>query len=157
MTGLKDGPTRHGPSQARKTRIQRGPAVNQVRAHYSPLYEDPTIMVGGRVRARTQGVVDMWAVQILQSMQLDLAFIGANGVTEQGHLTTPDPAVAQVKEAAMASSARNIFIGDHTKFGRRTFTKFGALSSCESGITGKELGESRANRYRARGANLLLV
>ena len=59
-----------------------------------------TIMVGGRVRARTRGVVDMWAVQMLQSMQLDLAFIGATGITEQGHLTTPDPAVAQVKEAA---------------------------------------------------------
>ena len=93
--------------------------------------EHTTIAVGGRVRPRTQGVVDMWAVDMLESMELDLAFIGANGVTEQGYLTTPDPAVAEVKKAAIRVSRRWIFAGDHTKFGKRTFTRFAALSNCE--------------------------
>lgn len=119
--------------------------------------EHTTIAVGGRVRPRTQGVVDMWAVDMLETMELDLAFIGANGVTEPGYLTTPDPAVAEVKKAAIRVSSRQIFVGDHTKFGRHTFTRFGALSSFECAITGKELGESRAGRYRRGGAKLILV
>lgn len=99
----------------------------------------------------------MWAVAMLESMELDLAFIGANGVTEQGYLTTPDPAVAEVKKAAIRVSRRWIFAGDHTKFGKRTFTRFAALSNCKCAITGQELGEARANRYRRVGANLMLV
>src|SRR4051812_17409608 len=37
------------------------------------------LCVGGRVRAQTLGVVDHWAVAMLESMVLDLAFLGANG------------------------------------------------------------------------------
>ena len=89
----------------------------------------PVNKVTGRVRPRTQGVVDMWAVAMLESMELDLAFIGANGVTEQGYLTTPDPAVAEVKKAAIRVSRRWIFAGDHTKFCMFNFTRFADISN----------------------------
>lgn len=115
------------------------------------------ISVGGRVRATTLGVVDQWAVSMLASMEPDLAFIGANGVTEEGWLTTPDPAVAATKSAAMAAAHRRIFVGDHSKFDHSTFVRFGRLSEFECAITGRELPASAARRYSTLGTEVVRV
>lgn len=115
------------------------------------------ICVGGRVRPSTFGVVDRWSSEMLRSMELDLAFIGANGVTEQGWLTTPDPAVAATKQAAMESAHRRIFSGDHSKFGHATFVRFARLSDFECAITGTELGPASARRFAERGTEVVRV
>lgn len=116
-----------------------------------------TIMVGGRVRGRTLGVVDSWAVDMLASLHLDLAVVGANGVTVEHGLTTPDPAVARVKAAAIAASRRRIFAGAHNKFGVTSFAGFAALADFEAMVTGAELGAAQARRFHAGGAALVLV
>lgn len=113
------------------------------------------VSVGGRVRPSTLGVVDQWAVSMLSSMEPDLAFIGANGVTEEGWLTTPDPAVAATKSAAMAGARRRIFVGDHSKFDHSTFVRFARLADFECAITGTELGASTARRYCLLGTEVI--
>ena len=62
------------------------------------------IILGGRVRGSTLGVVDQWPTQMLSGLVIDLAIIGANGVTLEHGMTTPDPAVAAVKAAAVRAS-----------------------------------------------------
>lgn len=48
---------------------------------------------------------------------IDVAFLGANGISRDRGVTTPDPAVAAMKQEAVRRSRRRILIGDHTKFG----------------------------------------
>jgi DeoR family fructose operon transcriptional repressor len=115
------------------------------------------IMLGGRVRGNTLGVVDTWAVDMLGRLNIDLAIIGANGVSVDRGMTTPDPAVAAVKAAAIQSSTRRIFVGAHHKFATRTFVTFAELSDFELIITGHELSTFQANRFIAAGATLLRV
>ncbi len=52
------------------------------------------LMIGGRMRGRTLATVDQWAVERLNSLVIDIAFLGTNGITVEHGLTTPDPAVA---------------------------------------------------------------
>jgi DeoR family fructose operon transcriptional repressor len=115
------------------------------------------IILGGRVRGSTLGVVDQWPTQMLSSLVIDLAIIGANGITLEHGMTTPDPAVAAVKAAAVKASRRRIFIGAHHKFGRTTFVRFADVHDFELLITGHELSTSIANRYTAAGVSLLRV
>jgi len=115
------------------------------------------VSVGGRVRPATLGVVDRWALSVLGSMEPDLAFIGANGVTEEGWLTTPDPSVAATKETAIAVSHRRIFVGDHSKFDHSTFVRFARLVDFECAITGRELPSTVARRYSALGTEVVRV
>ncbi|MBM6979510.1 MAG: DeoR/GlpR transcriptional regulator [Actinomyces succiniciruminis] len=109
------------------------------------------IAVGGRVRPKTLGAVDHWATTMLERMEPDLAFIGANGVTDDGWLTTPDPAVAAVKETALGVSRRVVLVGNHTKFGHSTFVRFGHVRSLERIITGRELRSATARRLGGLG------
>ncbi|MDO4612976.1 MAG: DeoR/GlpR family DNA-binding transcription regulator [Actinomycetaceae bacterium] len=102
------------------------------------------IVLGGRVRPATLGVVDHFALDMLTQLALDCAFIGTNGVGNDGALSTPDPAVAATKRAAISASRRAIFVGTHTKFGASSFVRFAHLNQFCLAITGVELSPSRA-------------
>lgn len=115
------------------------------------------IAVGGRVRPITDGVVDYWALAALDQMSFDLAFIGANGVDEEGYLTTPDASVAAVKAKAIERAKECIFIGDHTKFGTSTFARFGHLRGMSLAITDRGLPDSRARIYALYGPDVVRV
>ncbi len=115
------------------------------------------IVLGGRVRGNTLGVVDHWPAEMLSKLTIDLAILGANGVTVERGMTTPDPGVAAVKAAAAQSAVRRIFIGAHHKFGIATFVKFAEVSDFELLITGHELSASVTNHFASAGAQILRV
>lgn len=115
------------------------------------------MMLGGRVRGNTLGVVDQWAVDMLSRLTIDLAIVGANGVSLDRGLTTPDHSVGLVKSAAIKASVRRIFIGAHHKFGKATFVRFAEVGDFELMITGHELSASHSRALLDGGVNLLKV
>lgn len=129
------------------------PVASQVAATTS----HEVLLLGGRVRGRTLGTVDVWARDMLSGFSLDIAFLGANGVTVESGLTTPDPAVAAIKATALSVSRRRIFVGDHTKFGVTSFARFAKLADMEIFVTGEQLPLSQARRFSGAGAHFLRV
>ncbi len=110
------------------------------------------VVIGGRVRPITLASVERWATRMLREMEPDLAVVGANGVSEEGWLTTPHASVAEVKETVLGTAGRAIFVGSHTKFGHSTFARFGHVRQLERVITGRELRSSTARRLTGLGA-----
>ncbi|GAA2839483.1 DeoR/GlpR family DNA-binding transcription regulator [Crossiella cryophila] len=122
--------------------------------------EQPSVTVlllGGRVRGRTKATVDHWAIRMLSELVIDLAYIGANGISREHGLTTPDPVVSAVKAQAMRSSRRKVFVGVHTKFGVASFSKFAAVGDFEAIITDTTLSPTEAHRYALLGPKVLRV
>jgi DeoR family transcriptional regulator, fructose operon transcriptional repressor len=115
------------------------------------------ILLGGRVRGRTLATVDHWVVTMLAGLVIDLAYIGANGISRQHGLTTPDPAVAGVKAQAIRSSRRRVFSGIHTKFGASSFCRFGDVRDFEAIVTDVGLSSAEARRYTASGPQVIRV
>lgn len=115
------------------------------------------IVLGGRVRGRTLATVDHWATSMLSDFVIDLAFLGANGISRSHGLTTPDPAVAAVKSAVVRASRRRIFIGAHVKFSAVSFARFAEVSDFEALITDTRLSLSEAHRYEQLGPTVIRV
>jgi DeoR family transcriptional regulator, fructose operon transcriptional repressor len=115
------------------------------------------ISLGGRVRPKTLGTVDFWAVEMLGTMVLDLAIIGANGISVKRGATVPDAAIAEVKAAAMEQSRRSILIADHSKVGTDSFVRFAGLDGFELVITDDGVGTEHAAELRTAGVELLLA
>ncbi|MGV8885327.1 MAG: DeoR/GlpR family DNA-binding transcription regulator [Microbacteriaceae bacterium] len=128
-----------------------------VAAHLAESSQHEVILLGGRVRGRTLGTVDHWAREMLSGFSLEIAFVGANGVTVDAGLTTPDPAVAAIKSTAIAVSRRKIFIGDHTKFGVTSFARFARISDIDLFVTGEKLSAAQTRRFTDGGAQFLRV
>jgi DeoR family fructose operon transcriptional repressor len=115
------------------------------------------ILLGGRVRGRTLAAVDHWATSMLSDLVIDLGFLGSNGISRDHGLTTPDPAVAAVKSAAVHASRRRIFIGAHSKFSAVSFVRFAEVSDFEALITDTGLSASEAHRYALLGPAVIRV
>ncbi|WP_157166735.1 MULTISPECIES: DeoR/GlpR family DNA-binding transcription regulator [Streptomyces] len=113
------------------------------------------LLLGGRVRAGTLATVDHWTTRMLAGFVIDLAYIGANGISREHGLTTPDPAVCEVKAQAMRASRRTVFAGVHTKFGAASFCRFAGVSDLESIVTSTQLPASEAHRYSLQGPQVI--
>jgi DeoR family fructose operon transcriptional repressor len=115
------------------------------------------LLLGGRVRGRTLATVDHWATRMLADFVIDLAFVGANGISREHGLTTPDPAVADVKAQVVRVARRKVFAGVHTKFGVSSFCRFADVADLETIVTDTALPASEAHRYSMLGPAVLRV
>ncbi|MFI6349567.1 DeoR/GlpR family DNA-binding transcription regulator [Streptomyces sp. NPDC050560] len=115
------------------------------------------LLLGGRVRHGTLATVDHWTTQMLSGFVIDLAYIGANGISREHGLTTPDPAVAEVKSQAIRASRRTVFTGVHTKFGAVSFCRFARIGDLEAIVTSGLLPSAEAHRYSLQGPQVIRV
>jgi DeoR/GlpR family transcriptional regulator of sugar metabolism len=115
------------------------------------------LLLGGRVRGRTLATVGSWATAMLASFVIDIAYLGANGISRDHGLTTPDPVVADVKAQAIRSSRRRILMGVHSKFGATSFCRFGEIGDFETIVTDTGLSAAEAHRYSLLGPQVIRV
>ncbi|MCW2855501.1 MAG: DeoR family transcriptional regulator [Marmoricola sp.] len=113
------------------------------------------LLLGGLVRGTTLATVEHWAIGMLRDFNFNVAIVGANGISREGGLTTPDPRVAAVKAAALQASQRRIFVGIHTKFGVTSFCRFGDVEDLEAIVTETALPPREANMLSALGPKVI--
>jgi DeoR/GlpR family transcriptional regulator of sugar metabolism len=113
------------------------------------------LLLGGRVRGGTLATVDHWATRMLSGFVIDLAYVGANGISREFGLTTPDPAVSEVKAEVMRVSRRRVFSGVHTKFGAVSFCRFADVADFDAIVTDRGLPASEAHRYALLGPQVV--
>lgn len=113
------------------------------------------ILLGGRLRSLTMATVDHWVTDMLAEFVIDLAYVGANGISREHGLTTPDPAVAAVKSQVVARARRKVFVGLHTKFGVSSFCRFADIPDFEALVTDTGLSPNEAHRYSVLGPQVI--
>jgi DeoR family fructose operon transcriptional repressor len=106
------------------------------------------MVIGGRIRGRTLSTVDAWAMTALAGIYVDVAFLGANGVSLEHGLTTPDQSEAGAKHAMIACSRRRVLLVDHTKIGNDCFCRFGDLGDLDVLITDDDVDPQLAAELR---------
>jgi DeoR family fructose operon transcriptional repressor len=115
------------------------------------------LLLGGRLRKRTQATVDDWALHSAGQVHVDVAFIATNGLSVSRGLTTPDPAEAAIKRAMIASARRVVALADHTKIGDDYFARFGDLADIDLLITDSGLGDDATAELTAAGLPVVRV
>ncbi|MBR8744662.1 DeoR/GlpR family DNA-binding transcription regulator [Nocardiopsis sp. MG754419] len=109
------------------------------------------MLLGGRLRNRTQASVDAWALRSLAESYVDVAFMATNGVSVERGLTTPDPAEAEVKRAMIASARRAVLLADHTKVGNDHFARFANVEDLDLILTDTGLADGLADEFESAG------
>jgi DeoR/GlpR family transcriptional regulator of sugar metabolism len=105
------------------------------------LSENPAISVivtGGQVRPGTSTLWGGDAIQSIQRLRVDLAFIGTHALSEE-ELSDTSIELAQLKRAILAAAVQTVLLADSTKIFSRTFCSFGGLSDLDHLITDSRL------------------
>lgn len=111
-------------------------------------------LLGGRVRHRTGAVVGEWLDQALADVQVDVAFIGANGFSVGRGFSTPDQVEAAAKRAMLHSARRAIVVADASKAGQEHFHRFARLDEVAMLITDSGLDDETVEQLDTAGMDV---
>ncbi len=96
-----------------------------------------TTLVGGQIKMNTQAIIGYQAIKMLEQLNFDIAFIGANGIDLKAGFTTPDSLESNMKQVAISQSKQSFILADESKFNGIAFHRFAQLDECEI-ITNKD-------------------
>jgi len=103
------------------------------------------IVTGGTLRPLQHSLVNPFAVPMLESLHLDTAFIGCNGIHATGGVTNVNLPEAEIKSRVLARAKRGVLIADGTKVGRVDLAVIGRVDQFDSLVTAGEVqGEALA-------------
>ena len=91
--------------------------------------------IGGRLRSQTLATVGSWAARMLGDINVDVAFLGTNGISGERGLTTPDPEEAAIKRLMLHSAQRRVLLADHSKVGHLSVCKHADIADIDLLIT----------------------
>lgn len=115
-----------------------------------------TVLTGGVLHPRSYEIIGSYADIVLQGMNLDWAFIGANGLDASG-ATTFDEREAAVNRM-MASRARNaVAVVDSSKIGERAFAIIGGSSDFSHVITDGDVTAAQQKLLEDAGFRLIIA
>jgi len=92
------------------------------------------LMVGGRVRPGLFSVVGVWTDAALGSLAMDIFFLGADAIAEQG-VTNSALDEARVKSLGIQCAQRCVVIADHSKFNHRKMAPVCSLDQIDILVT----------------------
>lgn len=78
---------------------------------------DQTVLLTGGLRTPSDAYVGPFAVNALNSIHVDLVFMGVHGMTAETGFTTPNLLEAETNRALADSGRRLVVVADHTKWG----------------------------------------
>jgi DeoR family transcriptional regulator, aga operon transcriptional repressor len=130
--------------------------------HDSPAYDSsgpgPRVFVaGGEVRGSSTESVGLSAEAFLASCDIDVAFLGVDGVDAVAGCTNYDPVGARVNAALFRRARRRVVLADATKIGRVTLAPVCRLSEVDVLITDSRAAEPAVEAIRRLGCRVVRV
>ena len=114
-------------------------------------------LLGGRVRGVTQCAVGETTVRSLEELRVDVAFLGANGITPGHGFTTPDEAEASVKRAMARAGQRVVVLADSAKLGRETLVRFAEPADVDVLVTDADADPTTVAELEAAGVEVVIA
>lgn len=93
------------------------------------------VVTGGVIHSRSYELVGPFVEQLLASIQLDIVFIGVNGISADNGASTQDEREAAVNRMMASRARRAVVVADSTKVGRAAFAQIGGPELFSTVIT----------------------
>ncbi len=114
-------------------------------------------LLGGRVRGLTQAAVGEPVLRGLDTLRVDVAFIGANGISVGHGLSTPDSDEAAVKRAMVRCANYVVVAADSSKIGHEEFISFAPIESVDTLITDSEISAADRKALTDNGLEVVVA
>ncbi len=114
-------------------------------------------LLGGRVRGVTQAAVGDPVLRVLATLRIDVAFIGANGISVAHGLSTPDSEEAAAKRAMVECANYVVVVADSSKIGQEEFVSFAPITKVDTLVTDTEVTDADRRRFNDRGVEVVLA
>jgi DeoR family transcriptional regulator of aga operon len=115
------------------------------------------VLTGGVVRSESYELVGPLADSALSGLHMDLAFIGADGITAASGLTTHHEIEAHTDRALIERASRVVVVADGSKLGRVAFVSICPISAVHELVTDGEADARELQSLRDAGLGLTVI
>ena len=115
------------------------------------------VLTGGVVRSESYELVGPLADSALSGLHLDLAFIGADGITADSGLTTHHEIEAHTDRALIERASRVVVVADGSKLGRVAFVRICPISAVHELVTDGDADAGELRALRDTGLDLAVI
>ena len=119
--------------------------------------EAAIICLGGELRKVSGALTGGSALGALNSINADIAFVGASGIEPEWGCTTTDLSETEMKRALLARSARKILLADLTKWGHRSTVRFAEWKDFDDWVVDKMPPRAELQAVRESGVKIHLA
>ena len=114
-------------------------------------------VLGGRVRGVTQTAVGESTVRALEHLRVDVAFLGANGITARHGFSTPDETEAATKRAIVRAAQRAVVLADSSKLGREHLVRFATVDDVDVLVTDSDADADAVDALQSAGIEVVVA
>lgn len=118
---------------------------------------DFSVVLTGGLRTPSDALVGPVAEAAIQSMHVDMLFMGVHGMDEHTGFTTPNLLEAQTNRAFVRSARRLIVVADHTKWGVVGLSTIARLDEAAMLITDSSLPATTREVVEAQVGELIVA
>ena len=115
------------------------------------------LQLGGLIRKSSSSVVGSYAEDILKDFYCTKLYLGVDGIDFEFGITTSNSMEAQLNRRMMSVAQKVIVLSDHTKFGKRGFSKICSLDEIDEIITDKGIPSSIAEKFISSGIKVTIT
>ncbi|MDX6326430.1 MAG: DeoR family transcriptional regulator, aga operon transcriptional repressor [Nocardioidaceae bacterium] len=115
------------------------------------------IVVGGVSRPQSYELVGPWADEVMRSINIGTAFVGVDGISAAGGLTTHDEIEARTNHAMISRAQRVVVVADGTKVGRVTLARMADLAKVDELFTDDSADGAQIDSLRAAGVKVSIA
>ncbi|GAB3556578.1 DeoR/GlpR family DNA-binding transcription regulator [Spelaeicoccus albus] len=112
---------------------------------------------GGEVRSSSQETIGPSAESFLSSYNIDVAFIGVDGVSAADGCTNYDPIGARANSALIRRAKMSVVLADATKIERVALAQVCPMSAVDVLITDERAPQEAVDRIRHEGCRVICV
>lgn len=113
-------------------------------------------LIGGHVNER-QAVTDAGAVEMLRTLKVDTALMGADGVDPVAGFTTPYHDEHLVKRAVLEAATRVVLLADSRKHGEVFMRRFATWDEVDTYVTDGDGDPAMLDAIRAMGTDVVVA
>lgn len=137
------------------TVVTNSPHVAEV-FHQEPRADRTVVMTGG-LRTPSDALVGPLAVAALNTLHVDVVFLGVHGMDLDAGFTTPNLTEAETNRALLRAARRVVVVADHTKWGTVGLSSIGRLEDADVLVTDWGLSTAARRQLADRVGELVVA
>lgn len=115
------------------------------------------VVTGGVSRSLSYELVGPWAERTLLGLNVGIAFVGVDGISATGGLTTHDPVEAKTNAVLISRARHTIVVADGSKVGHDLLARIVEVQDVHELITDDSADEGALEALRRTGLTVTLV
>jgi DeoR family transcriptional regulator of aga operon len=115
------------------------------------------VVCGGSARPESHELVGPLAEETLSHLNVDIAFVGVDGITAAAGLTTHHEVEAATNRAMIRIAARVVVVTDGSKVGKQAFAQIARVVEINDLITDSTADPSECSRLQDAGVHIITV